>query len=245
MFKFDLFKPFINVFYKILILFIIIDYSISSYLIYPFKARKSKINGTDKNLTLLFRSILDNNIYINLEVGEPKQIIDVFLRIDICEFYFSEKNKADLSPYYLKPIMYDVNSYIKINKQRISFGLYNTTLGNMPGILGLSLPYFKDDKTYNFIEQLKFNDTINNYFWMINYTSDNEGNIIIGEQPHVVGPKNFKQKDLLTSQPNLYTTKKKWGLRFKDIIFNNTNFRPDRECYFIYKKLQTLKANMS
>ena len=106
-------------FNKILILFIILDYSISSYLIYPFKTRKSKINDTDKNLTLLFRSILDNNIYINL-VGDPKQIIDVFLRTDICEFYFSEKNKADLSPYYLKPKMYDVKSdliifLIKIN----------------------------------------------------------------------------------------------------------------------------------
>ena len=264
-------------FNKILIIFIILDYSISSYLIYPFKTRKSKVNDTDKNLTLLFRSILDNNIYINLEVGDPKQIIDVFLRIDICEFYFSKKNKADLNPYYLKPIMYDVNSDLnnffdkdksntleisnkyahnskwvnhkgnyssdifhlkennEINQQRISFGLYNATLGNMPGILGLSLPYFKDDKTYNFIEQLKLNDSINNYFWMINYTSDNEGNIIIGEQPHILDPKNFKQKNLFTSQPFLYTTMRQWGLRFDDILFNNSNFRPDREWYFSYE----------
>jgi len=265
-------------FNKILILFIILDYSISSYLIYPFKTRKSEINGTDKNLTLLFRSILDNNIYINLEVGEPKQTIDVFLRIDICEFYFSEKNKVDLNPYYLNPPMYDVNSdinnffdkdksntveitnkpahnskwinyhkgnysndifYIKkdneIEKERIEFGLYNATLANMPGILGLRLPFYKDDKLYNFIEQLKLNDTINNYLWMINYTSDYEGNIIIGEQPHVIDPKNFKENDLLYSQPFLYTTMRQWGLRFDDIVFNTTNFRPDRECEFSYE----------
>ena len=222
-------------FNKILIIFIILDYSTSSYLIYPFKTRKSEVNDTDKNLTLLFRSIIDNNIYINLEIGEPKQIIDVFLRSDIYEFYFSEKNKADLNPYYLKPKMYDVNSDInnffdkdksntleisnksafsskwvthkgnyssdifylkennKINIQRISFGLYNATVGNMPGILGLKLPYIKGDKTYNFIEQLKLKDSINNYLWMINYTFDYEGNLIIGEQPHVLDPKNFKQ----------------------------------------------------
>mgnify|MGYP006873073105 CR=1 FL=1 len=100
-------------FNKILIIFILfLGSSISSYLIYPFKTRKSEINDTDKNLTLLFRSILDNNIYINLEMGDPKQTIDVFIRSDICEFYFSDKNKEDLNPYYLKPIMYDVNSDI-------------------------------------------------------------------------------------------------------------------------------------
>jgi hypothetical protein len=80
-------------FNKILIIFIILDYSISSYLIYPFKTRKSEVNDTDKNLTLLFRSIIDNNIYIHLEIGEPKQIIDVFLRSDIYEFYFFSKQQ--------------------------------------------------------------------------------------------------------------------------------------------------------
>ena len=265
-------------FNKILIIFIILDYSISSYLIYPFKTRKSEVNGTDKNLTLLFRSIIDNNIYINLEIGEPKQIIDVFLRSDIYEFYFSEKNKADLNPYYLKPKMYDVNSDInnffdkdtsntleisnksaysskwvthkgnyssdifylkennKINIQRISFGLYNATVGNMPGILVLKLPYIKGDKTYNFIEQLKFKDSINNYLWMINYTSDYEGNLIIGEQPHVLDPKNFKQNNLITTTPFIYKTMMiQWGLRFDDILFNNTKFRLDKECYFSYE----------
>ena len=265
-------------FNKILIIFIILDYSISSYLIYPFKTRKSEVNDTDKNLTFLFRSIIDNNIYINLEIGEPKQIIDVFLRSDIYEFYFSEKNKADLNPYYLKPKMYDVNSDInnffdkdksntleisnksafsskwvthkgnyssdifylkennKINIQRISFGLYNATVGNMPGILGLKLPYIKGDKTYNFIEQLKLKDSINNYLWMINYTSDYEGNLIIGEQPHLLDPKNFKQNNLITTTPFIYKTMMiQWGLRFDDILFNNTKFRLDKECYFSYE----------
>ena len=123
----------------------------------------------------------------------------------------------------------------EVNIQRISFGLYNVTVGNMPGILGLKLPYFKDDKTYNFIEQLKYNDAINNYLWMINYTSDYEGNLIIGEQPHLLDPKNFKQNNLLISTPFFHKTMTQWGLRFNDIFFNNTKFRLDKECYFSYE----------
>ena len=105
----------------------------------------------------------------------------------------------------------------------------------MPGILGLKLPYFADDKHYNFIDQLKFNEIINNYYWMINYTSDYEGNIIIGEQPHVFEPKNYNQNFLNISHLSLHPIMDEWGLRFDDIIFNNTNFRPDRNCYFNYE----------
>lgn len=109
-------------------------------------------------------------------------------------------------------------------------------MGNNPGILGLKLPYIKGDKTYNFIEQLKLKDSINNYLWMINYTSDYEGNLIIGEQPHILDPKNFKQNNLITTTPFLYKTMMiQWGLRFDDILFNNTKFRLDKECYFSYE----------
>ena len=50
---------------------------------------------------------------------------------------------------------------------------------------------------------------------MINYTSDYEGNLIIGEQPHALDPKNFKQNNLIISTPFLHKTMTQWGLIIK------------------------------
>ena len=62
-----------------------------SYLIFPFKTRQSQIKNIEKNTTLLLRSLIDNHIYINLEIGEPKQIIELFIRSNSHNFYLSEK----------------------------------------------------------------------------------------------------------------------------------------------------------
>ena len=61
---------------------------------------------------------------------------------------------------------------------------------------------------------------------MINYTSEFEGNLILGEQPHIVDPKHFKQDFLKFDSPFLYATMTDWGLRFSEITFLNQNLRP-------------------
>ena len=71
---------------------------------------------------------------------------------------------------------------------------------------------------------------------MINYTSENEGNFIIGEKPHIVDPSFFKEEDLIMAYPFVYSAmSEKWGLRFDEITFNGSNFRPYHECYFYYE----------
>ena len=39
----------------------------------------------------------------------------------------------------------------------------------MPGVIRLGAFLEQEEKEYNLIEQLKTNDIINSYFWMINY----------------------------------------------------------------------------
>jgi len=259
---------------------LLLKFSIS-YIIYPFKTRMPQIEESESNITLLFRSLIDNNIYINIEMGQPKQVIDVFLRTDVEEFYFSEKVKSDINTNSSNPLIFDVNSninnffnarksisleisnksityykacrhqgifstdilYFEANnlfnedndendyiKKRISFILYNTTVGNMPGVLGLQAPKFKEKKEYCFIEQLKYNDIINSYFWMINYTSEYEGNLIIGEQPHILDKLNFKEEELEMAHPFLYSSNIDWGLRFDDIYFCQTKIDAEKYC---------------
>jgi len=267
-----------------IVIFYILFFKCSlSYIIYPFKTRKPLIEDSENNITILFRSLIDNNIYINIEMGHPKQVIDVFLRTDTEEFYFSEKIKSDINTNSSNPLIVDVNSninnffnarksisleisnksityfkgcrhqgnfsndilYFKANnkfndkndyiKKRISFILYNTTIGNMPGVLGLQMPKFKEKKEYYFIEQLKYNDIISSYFWMINYTSENEGNLIIGEQPHIIDKFNFKEEDLEIAHPFLYSSNIDWGLSFDDIYFGQIKIVAEKNCLLNYE----------
>ena len=122
----------------------------------------------------------------------------------------------------------------EINNKKINIVLYNTTYGNMPGVFGLKLAESLTEKHTNLLDQLKLKDLINSYFWMINYTSEYEGNLILGEQPHIFDPKNFKEELLYISYPFLFRTMNYWGLRFDEITFQNRNFRPNHECYFRY-----------
>ena len=244
-----------------------------SYLVFPFKTRISKIKDTEENITLLLSSIADNNIFINLEIGEPKQTIEAFLRIDTNDFYLSEKPSNNTNPNMLD-VESDINYYfnknnstslditnISINsypdgihlgnisndylyfrnnenknfKKRIQFILYHSTMRNTPGIIGLQSIDREKDKEYNFIEKLKVNEIIESYYWMINYTSDNEGDFIIGEQPHIFDPNNYQEEDLYKHQPFLEDSMFGWGLIFDDITFQDKYFRQFHESYFNYE----------
>ena len=252
---------------------ILINYSLS-YIIYPFKTRKNQIENIENNITLLFRYLLGNNIFINMEISNPKQTIDVFLRTDSEILFFSEKNKLDLNQNYTNPQIYDVNSdlnnffdknksssllitdkiatifnnkgyysrdifYFNKGKENFkinaSFALLKNTKGNMPGVFGLKAVKYQEYRNYNLIEQLKSNDIINSYFWMINYTTDYEGNLIIGEEPHNFDPINYKKENLRISYPFLHKTMEQWGLKFNEVLFGDKNFESVHECYFKYE----------
>ena len=49
--------------------------------------------------------MIDNHIFINLEIGEPKQNIEAFLRMDTYDFYISQKPQNDANNPYI--INYD------------------------------------------------------------------------------------------------------------------------------------------
>jgi hypothetical protein len=71
---------------------------------------------------------------------------------------------------------------------------------------------------------------------MINYTSEYEGNFIIGEQPHKFDPDYYKEDDLIFGHPYTYSAMQEyWGLRMDDILFQDNNFRPNHECYFYHE----------
>ena len=98
-------KTLINIF---LLNINLLSYTFSSYLIFPFKTKKSIIEDTEHNMTRLFRSLLPNNIYINLEISEPNQKVEAFLVSDYVEFFFSEKTKNNPRTNVTNPQVDDV-----------------------------------------------------------------------------------------------------------------------------------------
>ena len=257
-----------------------------SYLIFPFKTRKIQLNDNENNITLLFASLFDNNIFVEIGIGEPKQTIEFFLRSDIYNFYISKKPKNDNNSTNINPYIFDVgsnlnkffdeknstslvitnNSVISIYPEeeigyvsndffhftntdneniskRLPFILYNNTLRNTPGVIGLEVPLDEIDKEFSFIDILKENNVIDSYYWMINYTSDYEGNLIIGEQPHIFDPLYYKEEDLYNFYPFLDDAMYGWGLVFDEINFGEKFFRQFHETYFSYE-INYIKGNM-
>ena len=268
---------YINYLLHFILIHFILKYSLS-YLIFPFKTKQPQINETETNISLIFSSLIDNNIFINLQIGLPNQTIEAFLRSDEYDFYISEKpinnNKSsNLSPYIFDVgsdiinfydqnnsisleitnktknsilasdvtgnISFDYFHFISTNKEKITkkipFILYPSTIKSTPGVISLEAPLEVEEKEYNFIENLKENNVIDSYFWIINYTSDNEGNFIIGEQPHIFDPLNYNEKDLLLYYPFSDDEMFGWGLVFDEINFGEKYFRQFHGCYFSYE----------
>ena len=144
-------------------------------------------------------------------------------------------------------VSYDIIHFINNNKEttdkKMKFILYQSTLGYMPGVIGLESILEQDEKKYNFVDQLKSNDIINSYYWMINYTSDYEGNLIIGEQPHIIDPVYFNKDELKFSYPFLYDDFFDWGLFFNEITFNGVKFMQYHDTSFNYE-LNYIKGNI-
>ena len=71
---------------------------------------------------------------------------------------------------------------------------------NMCGKLGLSLKYYNYvEREHNIIDYFNRKDIIHSYSYSIHYKNNNEGYIIIGEEPHVVLPNNFNGNNLRRS----------------------------------------------
>ena len=148
----------------IYLLFININlfYYTFSYLIFPFKTKKSILEDTEHNITRLFRSLLYNNIYINLELGEPKQNVEAFLASKYIYFYFSEKTKNNPRTNTSNPDFDDVgcelDNFFDKNKSE-SIEITNIKASDLYGIKGnASYDYFylKNEKNEIIKDKLKF-----------------------------------------------------------------------------------------
>ena len=193
----------------------------------------------------------NNDIYITLYIGNPKQKMDkIFLKCDTYEFMIANSNlnknnyndsisstskliqyaKYYTLKYTSKGSIFNDNFFLINNEdnniiselKNISF-IYANLIKNdiYTAVIGLELNEDGIKKVNPFPYQLKDNKYIKDTTWMIKYDSEDEGNFLIGE---VLGDENFKNFNIdeyRKTNAIIYGRYLSWDLLFTRIEFNN------------------------
>jgi hypothetical protein len=197
-------------------------------------------------------NLIHNDIYIELEVGTPSQKIKSFIKFEEHPFFIQGKdihalgfNKEKSLTYKSKEYTnifldgeeeikygYESNDTILINNKmeqsktalkEMSFIFVTETKTESPSNIGLMIPnQYSSIPEISFINQLKKNGIINDYSFVINYNSKDEGDFIIGGTPDSYDNKyksEFYKVQYAINKPKY----KMYGLNFDSINYGNNN----------------------
>ena len=112
-----------------------------------------------------------------------------------------------------------------------------------PSSIGLGFYAYNSNYQLNFLMQLNMKKIINNTYFFIDFTDNMNGNLYIGELPHTIFPKKFKNYDKIYNK--IEEILDEWSLRC-DFIYNyekekNVNDSID----YIYKKNSKLVLDLN
>ena len=211
-------------------------------IVFKFKDQDLKL----ENNSLIFKSLFSNNLISQIEIGYPKQKINIYLSSKEYEFYieenltnesyynynnstFSKKKSNEMeffdSPYYSGFYMQDIFTFKNTNNSEIainnfSFILSNNLIGKGYSTIGLNYYNPSDDYNINFLKQLKEKKVISNYTWNLKYLDNNNGIITFGSFPHMYNNL-FLKENLRFTSTSFNENNLDWNIFFDKIIFNN------------------------
>ena len=219
-----------------------------NYISFPFHRNISKKYMTKDNI---INNLIENKIYIELEIGTPIQKIPMFLKLreyitfitsDSCEnkiIKFFPKDSSSIKyiteeikeyPFHCKEGLL-ISEKITLNKNPIEnfiLGLAKKLSNNakeMSGEIGLKINKIYNNNLENatFIQQLKEKKIIDNYSFYLKYTGEDEGEFIIGNYPHQYN-KSYNEQYLKKSKigaSNVFNYPE-WEIEF-DNIYSGDN----------------------
>ena len=237
-------------FFLILIIFSFFNKVKLNKIVFPFKTESS--NALSNNY---IDNLIQNKIYITIEVGNPKKSLNLYVTMDTSyliisnssidsSYYNNEKsqtylNTSKLTDFYFE---YFSNGYIAQdtfwfltsleNKEKQKFdNIQFIHAMKFSSITKISPGYFglqipKKNKP-NIYNCLKKEKVISEEYWNLKYTSENEGYFILGEYPSEYSEENWVRKtNAFTCGPE--STDLCWNLKFNDIKFGEINVNRDR-----------------
>ena len=241
--------------FSLILFFNFIIFTNSNQIVFPFKTEE--IN--DESLNYI-KGIQDNKIYITTDIGNPPQKIKLYLTMSSClllianssidtSYYNSEKSKTYVNiskstPYFeiftnaylsqenfIFQTSYDNKNTKEFNNIEFMHVIeYSSSTYISPGYFGLQIP--KKNKM-NIFDNLKKSNVISSYIFNLNYTSDNEGFLSIGEFPSLYNDN--KEEDAIKKTnalpcSNDYISNNDlcWQLKFNDVEFGDIKVNRDR-----------------
>ena len=248
--KFKFLKKNDVIFFVILIIFSIFNYSNNKGIIFPFETEK-----INKEISNYIDSFKQNKIFITIEIGSPTKIINTYLTMDtnyliianssIDNSYYNNeksityKNISFLDNYFLEyfkkgylaketflfKTSLNNNEKQKFNNIEFIHALeYKDNTIKNSGYFGLQIP-----KKYkpNIYKSLKKENVISEEYWNLKYTSDDKGYFILGEYPSEYNDEiNVRKTNALPCTEE--NTNLCWHLKFNDIKFGEINVNRDR-----------------
>jgi hypothetical protein len=197
-------------------------------------------------------NLIHNDIFIELEVGTPSQKIKSFIKFEEHPFFIQGKdinalgfNKTKSFTYKSKAYTnifldgeeeikygYESNDTILINNKmeqskttlkEMSFIFVTETKTESPSNIGLMIPnQYSSIPEISFINQLKKQDIINDYSFVIKYISKDEGEFIIGGTPDSYNNK-YKSEYYKIQYAINKPKYKMYGLNFDSINYGNNS----------------------
>jgi hypothetical protein len=235
-------------------IFIIFIHKINSLGIFRLPFKKRETHNKDKIM-----DIIKNEIVTEISIGSPGQKLPLLICVDTYSFYVADptimgefskfdsnksstykliqKNTYSIQPFYSGYHSKDTISFNNTNINDFIFVLADKLKYNSSGAIGLSPTHYHDSKISdcNIVEQLKKKGLTNNRVFTINYTSETEGEIIIGDYPSEYNRYYVKDDFLYMNAEMRSGDEFHWDLKFDGIYYKNlTNIN-----YINYAELST------
>ena len=176
----------INRIFLIYYIFLIIPLFCKVVIPFKYIQEQSQNVNTPKEIISAF---LKQKINIKLEIGTPKQEIEIPLGFSSSDFYIVDKEY--LKEYSIKNKIYDISHSSSFNLVSGDFRFACMVSTDDPGRFGLQIYSTDEDdsKVPCPLRMLYENKINNNYYWSIHFnkrenTIGDEGYLVIGEPPH-------------------------------------------------------------
>ena len=198
------------------IIYIILIFITSSNITIPFRKQISN-NLTEENLMF---TLYNNIILANITIGTPNINLEINIKMRKYPFYITGPNNLNI-PYFeyrnSNSYKYYESEYERINGEEFLYGILsfdNFIIGNekikiyrlnfflasnikynSSGVLGLGIsPNDKNCFHTGFIKNIKYRKLINLNDFFFDFINENEGNLIIGNLPHIYNKKKYDIK---------------------------------------------------
>ena len=194
--------------YLIFILTLLINLIYSSYIKLPFQNSRSISSlSTDVTIEKIYEYLLESDITINLKIGTEPQTVSlslqnkyIYITSNSLSFGIYDKDKSKtfstngespLADYsYFRKGIYCKDNFLfeldnNIKEENLQFILTTEMMNEneyRKGLIGLQIVSYNQEQTL--INQLKTKKLINNYYYFLQFTKEDEGLFVLGNPPH-------------------------------------------------------------